>query len=236
MTVATDNHGDRRTRTYRRSESAVFLKTKEKHGGLSNMAGGFPLVVNDIALRSSEALYQACRFPHRPEVQRTIIEQKSPMTAKMKSKPYRGDSRPDWDMVRVGIMRWCLQVKLAQNYDKFSQLLLETGDKPIVEHSRRDDFWGAKPVDDETLTGVNALGRLLMELRGRVRQEKLKTLLCVNPLEIEDFLLYNLPIEPVGRPTGGVEALPSDLEPIGSAAAPTHGQLAFIPANPASAA
>ena len=190
MTVATDNHGNCRTRSYRRSESAVFLKTKEKHGGLSNMAGGFPLVVNGVAIRSSEALYQACRFPHLPEVQRTIIAQKSPMTAKMKSKPHRDNSRPDWNAVRVGIMRWCLQVKLAQNYDKFGRLLLETGDKPIVEHSRRDDFWGAKPVDDATLSGVNALGRLLMELRELARQETPETLLFVNPLEIENFQLY----------------------------------------------
>ena len=199
MILATEStiteHG---IRTYNRSESAVFLKTRERYGGLSNMAGGFPLVVNHVKIRSSEALYQACRFPHLSDLQRVIIAQKSPMTAKMKGKPHRSNSRPDWDAVRIKIMRWCLQVKLAQNWDSFSALLLETGDMPIVEHSRRDDFWGAKPVDGETLIGTNALGRLLMELRERVKGEPKADLQYVGPLPIPDFLLYGHPVEPIG--------------------------------------
>ena len=111
-------------RTYSRKDSVVFRKTNERFGGLSNMAPGFPLEVNGIRILTSEALYQACRFPHKPEVQRLIIQQGSPMTAKMKSKPHRKDTRPDWDKVRVNIMRWCLRVKLAQNWQKFSALLL----------------------------------------------------------------------------------------------------------------
>ena len=197
MTAATSNQDKNQLRTYRRADSAIFLKTKEKYGGLSNMAGGFPLVVNDIKIRTSEALYQACRFPHMPDVQHLIIEQKSPMTAKMKGKPYRQNSRPDWDAVRVKIMRWCLQVKLAQNWDSFSELLLETANLPIVEQSRRDDFWGAKPVDKDTLIGVNALGRLLMELREQVKDGP-SELLHVDPLPIPNFLLYERQIEVIG--------------------------------------
>ena len=196
MPTATNNQGNHQLRTYCRANSAVFLKTKEKYGGLSNMAGGFPLVVNDIKIRTSEALYQACRFPHLPEIQRLIIEQKSPMTAKMKGKPYRQNSRPDWEAVRVKVMRWCLRVKLAQNLDSFSKLLLETADLPIVEQSRRDDFWGAKPVDKDTLIGVNALGRLLMELREQVKDDP-SELLHVDPLPIPNFLLYGRRIEAI---------------------------------------
>src|SRR2546427_654299 len=140
-------------------DSLVFRKTKESFGGLSNMAGGFPLRVNGILVLTTEALYQACRFPHLPDVQRLILGERSPMTAKMKSKPHRLNSRPDWDQVRVKIMRWCLRVKLAQNWRAFSELLLKTGERPIVEESRKDDFWGAKPVDERTLVAVNGLGR-----------------------------------------------------------------------------
>jgi type I restriction enzyme S subunit len=197
MTAATSNQDKNQLRTYHRAGSAVFLKTKEKYGGLSNMAGGFPLIVNDIKIRTSEALYQACRFPHIPEIQRLIIEQRSPMTAKMKGKPHRQNSRPDWDAVRVKIMRWCLRVKLVQNWDSFSELLLETANLPIVEQSRRDDFWGAKPVDKDTLIGVNALGRLLMELREQVKNDS-SELLHVDPLHIPNFLLYERQIEVIG--------------------------------------
>ena len=193
MKTTTTLHHDLRMQKqeYRRAESAVFHRTKDEHGGLSNMAGGFPLLVNDIQIRTSEALYQACRFPHHPEIQTKIIEVKSPMTAKMKSKPYRRDfCRRDWNSVQAKIMRWCLQVKLAQNWGKFSRLLLETGDRPIVEYSRRDDFWGAKPIDDQILFGLNTLGRLLVELRERVKWESRQTLQHVEPLQIKDFLLY----------------------------------------------
>ena len=188
------------TRTYDRSSSVVFRKTRETFGGLSNMAGGFPLLVSGVRIRTSEALYQACRFPHLPDVQRLIIAQRSPMTAKMKGKPYRQESRRDWNRVRVNVMRWCLRVKLAQNWAVFSKLLLDTGFRPIVEQSRKDDFWGAKPVDDQTLVGMNVLGRLLMELRESVKTEPEESLLQVEPPHITDFLLEGCPIE---RITGG---------------------------------
>jgi len=179
-------------RTYLRTDAAVFRKTAESFGGLSNMAPGYPIRINGVLYHTSEALYQACRFPHRPEVQKLIVGQHSPMTAKMKSKPYRNDSRPDWDQVRVRVMRWCLQVKLAQNWNKFSQLLLSTGDRPIVEDSRKDDYWGAKEKDGNSLVGMNVLGRLLMELREFIKQGK--ELRLVEPPNISNFLLFGEPI------------------------------------------
>lgn len=184
-------------RTYERNQSIVFLKTNEAFGGLSNMAGGFPLEVNGVPIRTSEALYQLCRFPHLPEVQQLIIEQASPMTAKMKSKPYRKDSRPDWERMRVSIMRWCLRVKLAQNWNSFSELLLKTDERPIIEESRRDDFWGAKPQDEQILIGQNVLGRLLMELREAIKSSEKEKLLLVEPLAIQDFLINGSSVDNV---------------------------------------
>ena len=73
-------------RTYKYGEVCHFRKTKELNGGLSNMASGFPIKVNGIYMLTSEALYQSCRFPHLPEVQKKIIDEKSPMTAKMVGK------------------------------------------------------------------------------------------------------------------------------------------------------
>jgi len=184
---------------YNRRECAVFRKTREDYGGLSNMASGYSLLVNDIKILTLEALYQACRFPHLPEVQRLIIVQKSPMAAKMKSRSHRRDSREDWDKVRVIVMRWCLRVKLAQNWNTFGSLLRSTGDLAIVEESKRDTFWGAKPVDDNTLEGVNTLGRLLMELRSEYLRQDNEFLHVVKPLSIKDFLLYGRPIETISK-------------------------------------
>ena len=185
-------------RNYDPATSVIFLKTRARFGGLSNMAAGFPLRVNGVAIRTSEALYQACRFPHRPQVQQQIIAERSPMTAKLRVAPIRRDTRADWGGVRVSIMRWCLRVKLAQHFHKFGDLLLATGDSPIVEQSRKDDFWGARVNDDGSLTGMNVLGRLLMELRAELQTTKPARLRAVKPLPITDFLLLGKPIQPVG--------------------------------------
>lgn len=195
MEVANKNQ----ERTYKYSESCVFRKTKELFGGLSNMASGFPLKLNGVHMLTSEALYQACRFPHLPEVQKKIIEEKSPMSAKMVGKPFRSSSRPDWDNVRVELMYWCLRVKLAQNFSSFGQLLASTESKPIVEDSSKDKFWGAvKDKEDESiLVGVNALGRLLMKLRKEYYSENRLDLLFVEPLNIPNFIIYHNPIQVV---------------------------------------
>ena len=204
-------------RTYDPSASVVFLKTNERFGGLSNMAPGFPLRVNGVRIRTSEALYQACRFPHLPDVQRKIIDEHSPMTAKMRSKPFRKDSRPDWDAVRVKIMRWCLRVKLAQNWREFGRLLMATADRPIVEQSRKDDFWGAKVAEDGSLVGMNVLGRLLMELREQLKGDEAESLRSIEPLAIPEFLLLQRPIEMIyaeGSPSRPAEMEPRPSRPV----------------------
>ncbi|PTS72258.1 DUF1768 domain-containing protein [Sphingomonas sp. HMWF008] len=186
-------------RTYQTKDVVRFRKTAEEFGGLSNMAPGFPVVVLGYRVRTSEALYQACRFPHMPEVQQMILNEGSPMTAKMRSKPYRKDSRPDWEDVRVKVMKWCLRVKLVYNWRKFSELLLSTGDRPIVEDSRKDSYWGAMPQEDDTLNGQNVLGRLLMDLRNRL-QEDPEALRSVPPLQIRNFCLLGEAIPMIAAP------------------------------------
>ncbi|HCG7260516.1 TPA: NADAR family protein [Vibrio parahaemolyticus] len=188
--------------------AAAFKKTTEQWGGLSNMAGGFPVVVNCVAIKSVEALYQACRFPHLPDVQEKILTQGSPMTAKMVGKPFREHSRDDWLAVRILVMKWCLRVKLAQNWDEFSSLLLSTQDMQIVEISNKDDFWGAKPVEQNLYVGVNALGRLLMELREQVIHNKKERFMVVPPLNIPQFKLYNQDILPVNKSDSRILATP----------------------------
>jgi ribA/ribD-fused uncharacterized protein len=187
-------------KVYNANECCVFRKTKELYGGLSNMASGFPLKVNGVHILTSEAIYQACRFPHLPDIQGKIIKEKSPMSAKMVGKPYRNNSREDWDDTRIKIMRWCLKVKLAQNFFEFGKLLESTFDKPIVEDSSKDDFWGAirDKQDENILNGTNALGRLLMELRQFYNEKRYSyEMFVVEPLNISNFTLFGQIIDTI---------------------------------------
>lgn len=134
------------------------------------------------------------------------------MAAKMRSKRHYKKSRSDWDGVRVNIMRWCLRVKLAQNWSTFRELLLSTGDRPIVEKkTRRKDFWSATEQPDSTLVGMNVLGRLLMELRDQLKSDEAENLRFVEPLSIPDFLLFDQPIKQV-QATSMTNIVPSDTD------------------------
>lgn len=186
-------------RTYNKLESVIFRSTKERYGGLSNMAAGYSIRVNEIIIPSSEALYQACRFPLFPKIQQEIIEQHSPMTAKMISRKYKNCTRQDWDVVKYKVMYWALKVKLSQNYNSFSKLLISTGEKPIVELSRNDKDWAAVETAPNILTGKNALGRLLMQLREEYVFQNSK-IDCVPPLDITGFMLYGSEIDSVCQP------------------------------------
>lgn len=179
-------------RKYAKSDVVSFAKTTAKYGSLSNMAPHFPLFVNEVLIHSSESLYQACKFPLHPQIQREIIEQRNPMIAKEISRKYAMCVRPDWEEVKYKVMEWCIAVKLIQNWDTFADVLLTTGDKPIVEYSVKDNIWGAMPEGD-FLVGKNALGRLLMQVRSDYilnNRQHYKLL----PPDVVGFLLFGYPI------------------------------------------
>lgn len=197
-------------RTYLISESCIFKKNNEEYGGLSNMATNYPIIVNDIKIRTTEALYQACRFPYNSEIQKIIIAEPSPMKVKMISNSNKLLSREDWDDIKVKIMRWCINVKLAQNILTFGELLNQTSSRYIVENSSKDNFWGAIPDKDENVfTGKNALGRLLMELRQKYQSKHWIDLLYITPPEIDDFYIFDLRVKIIDERQNFIESLAS---------------------------
>lgn len=182
------------TRIYRKENVSFFCKTKDYLGGLSNMASGYPLSINNQVINSSEALYQALRFPNKPELQLKIISQRNPFDAKRIAYKNLEKTREDWDNIKINIMRWCLRIKLAQNFLKFGLLLELTHNTSIVELSIKDSFWGAIPDNKNNLIGVNALGRLLMELRDQYMSMKRYELLVVPKLAVQNSILLSMPI------------------------------------------
>lgn len=195
----------------RRFEScSVIYKVDGEYGDLSNMSNGLPLLVNGITVKSSEALYQACKFPHEPDWQQDILEAPHAMQCKMKARKTGRPKnvRPDWLQINVSVMRWVLRVKLACHPQRMAALLRWSGTGPFVEQSRKDPFWGAIETKPGILEGENHLGRLLTELRDTVRTKfqegKEAELLNVDPPGIDQFLLLGEPIrEVIGQGTFG---------------------------------
>lgn len=195
-------------RIYDPENCIVICGSISDFSGYCNTAKGYPLVVNDVEIATSEALYQACRFSRYPEIQKKIIEQEDFLEAKGENeKSEKGFCRPDWHLFRIRIMRWCLRVKLLQNWENFGRLLLASGDRQIVEKSTKNDsFWGTTEIAgkdlDGLLVGRNIMGRLLFELRENLKSGNDPTsenFRILKPLQIEDFLLYGEPIRDIMR-------------------------------------
>ena len=119
---------------------------------------------------TSEAVYQAAKFAARPEIQQRIAEAPTAREAAAIGRTPGLGIDPGWNAQRVDVMRWVLRMKREANQDEIDALLAATGERPIVEVSTRDPWWGARPVADR-YQGNNVLGRLWMELRQQLRED-----------------------------------------------------------------
>jgi ribA/ribD-fused uncharacterized protein len=72
--------------------------------------------------------------------------------------------RPDWDSVRDEIMFDCITAKFTQHEELYA-ILLATGDRTLVEHTKNDAYWG----DGGDGSGLNKLGQSLMRLRSALQ-------------------------------------------------------------------
>ena len=152
-------------RTYIREQACGFRFTNAKWGAFSNFQPlAVPITAGPWSFRFSEALYQACKFAARPDVQQRIADAPTAREAAAIGRTPGLGIDPGWNAQRVDVMRWVLRMKREANAAEIDAVLAETGERPIVEVSTRDPWWGAKPVADR-YEGHNVLGRLWMELR-----------------------------------------------------------------------
>ncbi|MFZ2089072.1 MAG: NADAR domain-containing protein [Desulfobaccales bacterium] len=78
--------------------------------------------------------------------------------------------RPDWPEVKEGVMADLVRQKFHRHPD-LQKLLLDTGQAELVEgNTWHDNFWGdCRCPRCQTLTGENRLGRILMDVREKLR-------------------------------------------------------------------
>ena len=76
--------------------------------------------------------------------------------------------RPDWEIVKAGIMEEIVRAKFAQN-EELAYRLLATGDAELEEgNTWNDTFWGTHL---KTGKGENHLGKILMKVRAELQDD-----------------------------------------------------------------
>lgn len=117
-------------------------------------------VWDNIIWPTSEHAYQAAKSLDRP-TRLAFAKLPTPNAAKQAGKTVK--LRPDWEEVKVSVMRDIVRAKFTQN-PALKQLLLVT-DNAVLEEGNtwKDRTWGICPPGSGI--GLNYLGKLLMELR-----------------------------------------------------------------------
>lgn len=170
-----------RIQSYPASECAVFCKTNEEWGILSNMAST-PIIIEGVEFKSAEHIFQMMKFNEAEYVEKiwkgVTANNKRSQNIKMTAKSYEPEHRrADWGSMIVDALKFAMQKKYEQ-CAKFRQELERSKGLYIVEKQANPkkpaDTWSAKQEDDMWV-GSNLTGRLLMELRenGRFKYKNL---------------------------------------------------------------
>ena len=141
-----------------------FYAVNEAHGEFSNFAP-YPIALDGERWPTTEHYFQAQKFDDEAYRQK-IRKANSPMLAARLGRDRKQKLRRDWESVKVAVMRKAVRAKFTQ-HQELRELLLATGDAKLVEHTENDDYWG----DGGDGSGKNMLGRILMEVRGTLRNE-----------------------------------------------------------------
>ena len=142
----------------------LFYERGEPYYEFTNFAY-YPIEVNGIRFPTSEHYFQSQKLIGTPFL-REICELPRPRQAfEYPRQPHVSPwVRQDWQSIKDNVMYIALINKFTQ-YPELKQLLLETGDRKLVEHSPYDSYWG----DGGDGKGLNRLGELLMKLRAAFR-------------------------------------------------------------------
>lgn len=139
-----------------------FYRVQDEYGVFSNFAS-YPVWLDGKRWPTSEHYFQAQKFTHT-EQREAVRAVRSPMEAARIGRDRNWPLRPDWEEVKDEIMREAVWAKFTQ-HSQLRELLLSTGDATIIEHTENDSYWG----DADDGEGKNMLGRILTEVRERIR-------------------------------------------------------------------
>jgi N-glycosidase YbiA len=140
-----------------------FYRVDKPYGAFSNFAK-YSFEADGKYWPTSEHYFQAQKFSGT--VHEEVIRQAS--SARHAAEIGRDPKLPlrsDWQVVKLEVMRTALRYTFA-SHRALVELLVATGDEEIIEQTTDDYYWGC----GSDSSGVNMLGRLLMELREEYRR------------------------------------------------------------------
>lgn len=145
----------------------MILEFEGKYDFLSNFYPS-PIFYDGITYPTNEHFFQAMKTLDQEE-RKKIAAADTPGKAKRMGRSI--ELRPDWEKIKVEVMRLGLILKF-QNPD-LKEKLLATGDEELIEGNWWcDQFWGSCNCSKHIRTpGRNVLGMLLMELRKELQYQ-----------------------------------------------------------------
>lgn len=97
-------------------------------------------------------------------MQRMIAHASSPSSAKRMGRQV--ELRPDWEKVKLRVMKEVVILKFVSNVSMLRQLMMSYPHELQEGNNWNDTYWG---IDLRSRQGENHLGRILMEVREMIR-------------------------------------------------------------------
>lgn len=128
-----------------------------------------PISDGEITYPTVEHYFQAMKTPSMEEAVEIAA---APTPGRAKRLGRKCQLRSDWEEIKIPVMRSALHKKFSN--PELKAKLLATGDQHLEEgNTWHDNFWGVCHCERcQDKVGQNNLGKLLMELRKELKEEK----------------------------------------------------------------
>ena len=158
-------------------EFAVICGAKKTLADLSLGRGDLPLKIGAHWASTALGLFEAFRYPDRPDWQAEILQAPSGQAARVAARLENrlASTRSDWETIKIKVMQWVLKVRLVQHPEPTTRSLRAVRDRILIDLSTQDPYWGLRKITFgfepknefgfEGFWGKNALGKLWKELK-----------------------------------------------------------------------
>ena len=128
-----------------------------------------PISDGEITYPTVEHYFQAMKTPSMEEAVEIAA---APTPGRAKRLGRKCQLRSDWEEIKIPVMRSALRKKFSD--PELKAKLLATGDQHLEESNTwHDNFWGVCHCEKcQDTMAYNHLGKLLMELRKELKEEK----------------------------------------------------------------